>query len=147
MHPTPTILVLLLAVHLHEAAREPAIKAAALDIAVGQAAEFVEFADLNPEIRDLYTATAEHLLKRVEPWCPATDSTPRADAVDWLANHLTVAAHAGGPIRATFESLTSEGQEFRRAQATYLLARFGFRDAPALGARDNGDPARQSPPR
>ena len=90
--------------------------------------------------------TATSLLAIVEPWCPATGSVPFADAVDWLAGHIHTAALANGPIHVPFESLSNKAQAFRRAQATHLLARFGFRDVPALGVRDGGDPARQSPP-
>lgn len=129
---------LLLAGLLHDASR-------AHVIAAGDTA--TEFADLHAETQEALLSTATSLLAIVEPWCPATGSVPFTDAVEWLAGHINAAAHANGPIRAPFESLSSEAQAFRRAQATHLLARFGFRDVPALGARNNGDPARQQPPR
>lgn len=133
--------IILLAGLLHEASRAHAL--ASNDS--GHPAHFIEFADLDDgRHRDLLS-TAASLLAAVEPWCPATGSKPLSDAVDWLADHITIAAHANGPIRATLAALPEEAQAFRRAQATYLLSRFGFKNAPSLGARDNGDPARQSP--
>ncbi|WP_298621460.1 hypothetical protein [uncultured Zoogloea sp.] len=128
---------ILLAGLLHDASRAHVI--AAGDIAT-------EFADLYVETQEALLSTATSLLAIVEPWCPATGSVPFADAVDWLAGHIHTAALANGPIHVPFESLSNKAQAFRRAQATHLLARFGFRDVPALGVRDGGDPARQSPP-
>lgn len=133
--------IILLAGLLHEASRAPTL--ASNDS--GHPAHFIEFSDLNDGNHRGLLCTAASLLAVVEPWCPATSSKPLSDAVDWLANHITVAAHANGPIRATLAALPEEAKAYRRGQATYLLSRFGFRDVPALGTRDNGDPARTSP--
>ena len=133
--------ILLFADLLHEANRD-------------LSSDFVEFADLSDDIQRDCTATAANLLAVVHPWCPAAGSAPFADAVDWLARHISAAvmrtATQGGAkaehvAMLAFDRLSDAGQAILRAQATYLLARFGFKDTPSLGARDNGDPARRSP--
>ncbi len=140
-HTTAT--VLLLALLLHEAATD----AAKFEKPINP----VPFADLSATIQQSYSDIASNLLAVVEPWCPATSSEPYSDAVDWMARHISDAALRAGVndegIAGPFDGLSPEAQAFRRRQATYLLARFGFRDAPALGARGNGDPDRQPPPR
>jgi hypothetical protein len=51
-----------------------------------------------------------------------------------MARHISDAALRAGVddegATGPFDGMSPEAQSFRRRQATYLLARFGFRDAP-----------------
>jgi hypothetical protein len=126
MHSHAEITILLFALLLHEAGRAPTN--------AEQPGSFVEFADLSENIQADYTAIAANLLNIVEPWRSAAGSKPFADAIDWLARHISDAAARAGVDgdragKTGFDSMAAPAQAFRRAQATYLLARFGFKDA------------------
>jgi len=148
---------LLFAAIYHEGGRPSVAAGNTLAHSVGQARPFTEFADLEPDAQHGRMTTAGLILAAVEPWCPATGSQPLADAVDWLARIIHNAERTAiengwvviklNPPRPwiPFDELPEVAQAGRRGQATYLLSRFGFRDVPALGSRDNGDPARTSP--
>jgi len=127
--------VLLLACLLQEAGRHAVADGHADQ--PGRPVPFIEFADLEPAHQQLRLTNAANLLARVEPWCPATNSTPLADAVDWLARviHETDTGHDAefGPYLA-FDDAYDGLRAIRRGQATYLLARFGFKDTETTAA-------------
>lgn len=114
--------VLLFSLLLHEAA-------CAAASAESREAVRVAYADLGDDARQEYIDTAKNLLAVIEPWCPAAGCMPLADAVDWLARHLAAAAVNDNDNRPSFDDMSPSAQAFRRNQATYLLARLGFRNA------------------
>lgn len=138
MHSHANLTLLLLALLIHEAGRAYA----GAPSEAGHPGAFVEFADLPAPARQGYLTTAANLLAVVEPWCAATGSKPLADAIEWLADHINTADRAsidnGWTLStggwAPFADLSSDAQAFRRAQATYLLARFGFKNTTTAAA-------------
>lgn len=88
-------------------------------------------------------ATEAELAKVVTTWL-RTDGWSTFHEIECRGGRADIVAVRRGLVWLV-ETKLRAGLEVL-AQATYLLARFGFRDVPALGARDNGDPARQSPP-